>query len=327
VAAPRAKLRLLRRYAQAFEDARRRSVNESDTVMFLTKFFEEVLGYDSFAGQISKELAIKDRYCDIALKPDGRTVRVLVEAKAVFVAELKDKHIEQAANYASRAGVRWVVLTNGIDWRLYHLTFAERDGIAHDLAFTLNLPQDLAGDPVGVWNKLSLLSPSGVKAGALDAFWEKRKLLKPASILRALFTQDVLARVRRELNRVAAVRLEEQDVLNAIRDVVTKDALLEAGDLWPVRRKPRRVRPESARPKGKGTSISERVAFEVKQTSDGVRIAVKGRPDTAEVVPLARLRESIAAVAYGYTEKHIGPRARVGNKGGTLSNRLRDLLR
>ena len=33
--------------------------------MYLVKFFEEVLGFDSLKGEISKELAIKDRYCDM----------------------------------------------------------------------------------------------------------------------------------------------------------------------------------------------------------------------------------------------------------------------
>ena len=136
MATPRATLNLLRKFAQAFQDARERGANESDTVMYLVKFFEEVLGYDSLKGQISKELAIKDRYCDIALKPDG-SVRVLVEAKAASVAALLDKHIEQAGNYASRAGIRWALLTNGVEWRLYHLTFNEGEGIVHEVAFSL----------------------------------------------------------------------------------------------------------------------------------------------------------------------------------------------
>ncbi|MCX5800888.1 MAG: hypothetical protein NTX17_05815 [Candidatus Eisenbacteria bacterium] len=30
--------------------------------------------------------------------------------------------------------------------------------------------------------------------------------------------------------------------------------------------------------------------------------------------------------AYAYTDKHVGPRERVGNKGGTLGNRLRAVM-
>jgi len=34
----------------------------------------------------------------------------------------------------------------------------------------------------------------------------------------------------------------------------------------------------------------------------------------------------INKAAYAYTEKHVGPKGRVGNKGGSLSNRLRAVL-
>src|SRR5438093_8715843 len=96
-----AKLKL---FVTAFREARERGANESDMVMYLVKFFEEILGYESLKGEISKEYSIKDRYCDLALKVDG-TPRVLVECKAANVKSLAEKHIEQAGNYASRAGI------------------------------------------------------------------------------------------------------------------------------------------------------------------------------------------------------------------------------
>ena len=138
-------LNQLRKFSPAFREARDRGANESDTVMYLVKFFEEVLGYDSLKGEISKELAIKERYCDIALKIEG-TVRILVEGKAAGIKGLVDRNIEQAENYASKAGIRWVLLTNGIEWRLYHLTWAENEGITHDLAWQANLIDELESD-------------------------------------------------------------------------------------------------------------------------------------------------------------------------------------
>ena len=81
MALDKAVLNQLRKYAAAFREARDRGASESDTVMFLVKFFEEFLEFDSFKGEISKELPIKDKYCDIALKIDG-IVRILVEANS-----------------------------------------------------------------------------------------------------------------------------------------------------------------------------------------------------------------------------------------------------
>jgi len=41
-----------------------------------------------------------------------------------------------------------------------------------------------------------------------------------------------------------------------------------------------------------------------------------------------RLRRAgeLSRSAYAYAEKHVGPRERVGNKGGTLGNRLRAVM-
>jgi hypothetical protein len=64
----------------------------------------------------------------------------------------------------------------------------------------------------------------------------------------------------------------------------------------------------------------------VEKTDKGVRVMVKGQPRTEDVIPLAALKESINKAAHAYTEKHVGPKERVGNKGGSLSNRLRAVL-
>lgn len=229
----------MKRFAAAFRDARDRGANEADTVMFLVKFFEEVLGYDSLRGEISKELQIKERYCDLALKVEG-TIHYLVECKAASVKGLRDKDIEQAENYASRAGIRWVVLTNGIEWRLYHLSFAENEGITHDLAFEANLLDEIESNPEGFWAKLSLLSRGSVQKDHLEDYWAQKKALSPASVVRTLFSHEVLVRIRRELNRTAPARLELQDVFDAVRDALSKEALLAAGDISITKRRKKR---------------------------------------------------------------------------------------
>lgn len=53
---------------------------------------------------------------------------------------------------------------------------------------------------------------------------------------------------------------------------------------------------------------------------------VKGQPETEEVIPLAALKESVNKAAYRYTDKHLGPKEEIGNKGRSLSNRLRAVM-
>jgi hypothetical protein len=220
----------LLRYSQIFKEARDRSVNESDTVMFLIKMFEDVLGYDSLSGEISKEIAIKDRYCDFCIKIDGE-IEYIVEAKSSSHKTLKDKDIEQAENYASRSGINWVLLTNGFDWLLYHLVFAEQDGISHDLVFNFNLVEDTENNIDKIWSFLSLISKEGILSGEHETFLSQKKVLSPSSLIKTLVSEPVLTVMRRELNRNCEFRLDIEDIFNAIRDALSKDALMEAGDL------------------------------------------------------------------------------------------------
>jgi hypothetical protein len=160
----------LNKLADAFKAARERNENESNTVQILIKFFEEVLGYDQLAGEIPMELPVKDRFCDFAIQLGGKTdegqpkPEFLVEAKAAGVKNLIEKHIEQAYNYAARAPVNWVLLTNGVEWQLYHLSFDK--GIQPDLVFKLDFLETFVTDADLVWDTLSILATSNKNCSA-----------------------------------------------------------------------------------------------------------------------------------------------------------------
>jgi hypothetical protein len=271
----------LQRFATAFNEARDRNANESDTVMYLVKFFEDVLGYDSLKGEISKEVQVKDRYCDVALKVDG-AISILVEAKAAGVKTLAEKHIEQAENYSSRLGMKWVLLTNGIEWRLYHLTFSEGEGITHDLAFQANLIDDLDKNPDDLWNKLGMLAHSAVKKGVLEDFWGQKKVLSPAYVVRVLFHEDVLREVRRLLRKDADAMLDLEDVFKAVRDVISKEALAEAGDLGITKRRKRRRKVQRT-----DTTTGQTVTEEVEVDDDALEPVADAEspPESAVKVP------------------------------------------
>jgi len=76
---------------------------------------------------------------------------------------------------------------------------------------------------------------------------------------------------------------------------------------------------------GRSANVSEKVSFIVEKIDKGVRVMVKGQPKTEEVIPLAALKESINEAAYGEASRPC-LKEEVGNKGGSLSNRLRAVL-
>jgi hypothetical protein len=78
---------------------------------------------------------------------------------------------------------------------------------------------------------------------------------------------------------------------------------------------------------GRLANVSERVTFIVEKVDKGVKVAIKGREkETEEVIPTAKLKESVNKAAFWFTDKHLGPREEIGNKGGGLSNRLRKVM-
>jgi predicted type IV restriction endonuclease len=206
------------------------NLNEGDTVQRVIKVFEEVLGYDPMA-EITRESAIKERYCDLALKIED-TIRILVEVKAAGMV-LRERHTEQAQNYASHGNIRWVVLTNGVVWNLYHLTFGE--GIEATLAFTVDLSEGVSDKAADL---LSLLHRQAVKKGDLDDYWERRVALSPASIGRALFTEEALKFIRREIRRREGVSIDEEDLAAAIHEMLSTEARERIGPLK-IRRRPK----------------------------------------------------------------------------------------
>ncbi len=78
---------------------------------------------------------------------------------------------------------------------------------------------------------------------------------------------------------------------------------------------------------GRAANVSERVSFVVERVDKGLRVMVKGRPDTERVIPKAKLKVSINKSAYDYCDEVLRAREVIGNKGGSLSNRLRAALR
>lgn len=238
MSADKATVKKLTLYASIFKEAREKGVNESDTVMYLVHMFEDVLGYNSLHGEISKEISIKNKYCDFCTKIDGE-IEYIVEAKSAAHKALKESDIEQAENYASHANLTWVLLTNGIDWQLFHLDFGE--GITHDLVFNFNLIDEIENNNFDkVWSLLRLISKEGILNDELETYFSQKKALSPSSLIKVLVSEPVLTVIRRELNRVSEFRLDIEDVFTSIRDVLSKDALMVAGDLCYKKKKKRR---------------------------------------------------------------------------------------
>jgi hypothetical protein len=230
----------LKKFTPILIAARDDGLNEADTVQRICRFFENVLGYDPLR-DIGHEAEMKGKYVDVSIKIDDR-VRLLVEAKAAGV-RLRDKHIDQAQAYASRNNYRWVLLTNGVDWNLYHLTFEE--GIEYECAFALSLADE--GQFDDAVTKLGLLHKKSLGKGLLDEYWEKTTALGAYPIGRALFQDKTLRVIRTEIRHDTGILIDTEDLAKALHDMLSSEACEQIGPPK-VRRRHKTTRPKPAEP-------------------------------------------------------------------------------
>ncbi len=219
----------LKKYLPVFQQAFDQAMNESDTSMRISKFCEDVLGYDVF-NEISREHAVKDRNVDYAIKIDGK-VLFFIEVKQAGLA-LKEKHIEQASNYAANAGVTWVLLSNGKNWNMYHLSFDE--GIQIELAWSLDI---LEGDIKDAASKLGMLHRKNITKGELEDCFTRKKILSPKSIVQAIFHENTLRLIRAHLKNSSDIKIDEEELAEHIKTMISKETWELIGDVKIIRRR------------------------------------------------------------------------------------------
>lgn len=222
--------RQLKKFIPHLLKAKQDALNEADTVQRLVLFLTEVLGYDPLT-DITRESQIKEKYVDVAVKVDG-TIRWLIEAKAANVS-LRSRHLDQAELYAAEGNHPWVALTNGVVWRLYHLTFDE--GIEYEQVFEVDLEAteiDRAAELLGLLHRTSIIKDEHVD------YLRHRQAMDPESLAKALFSYEALSLVRRMLRRREGVLLDIEDVATAIKDLFTPEARERIGVIR-IQRRPR----------------------------------------------------------------------------------------
>lgn len=211
----------LRRYQRILETARSRDLGESDTVVIVTDFLNEVLGYAKY-DEITTEHAIRSTFCDIAIKVGGR-LQFLIEVKAIGT-DLKENHLRQAVDYASNEGAEWVLLTNGVEWQAHRVQF-ERP-IRHELVFNVDL-LDPACKPSRFVEQLFLISRESCSGGAIEKFWQQKEATSRFVLAQLLLSSPILAGVRRGLRRLSPGLKVSEDQLEALlrAEVLKRDVL------------------------------------------------------------------------------------------------------
>lgn len=222
----------IKRYQPILVAAKARDVGEADTVTIIKDMLSDIFGYDKYT-DLTSEYAIRGTYCDLATKIDG-ALQTLIEVKAIGL-DLKDQHVKQAVDYAANQGVEWVLLTNGVCWRVYRLTFAKP--IDHELVVdidfsTLNSRSEHDLELLYLWCK------EGWQRSVLGEYHTQRQALSRFFVGAMLQTSAVLEVIRRELRRVSPdVRIDIDQIKEVLLSEVIKREVIEGEKAEEARKK------------------------------------------------------------------------------------------
>lgn len=231
----------LRKLRPLLANARKKPLNEADTRNLVDKLLESVLGYE-LVKDVTAEEKVEHRAADYAVRISRKLI-FLIEIKPIQ-ARLKDNHLFQVKNYAASKGVQWCVLTNGVDYRLYHVEFSE--AVKHHLVFEINIVDDDMSDIV---EKINYLTRTSMAKNEVEKLWRRQRSLSEEGLLEALLSPRVLRAMRRHIHVESRQRVKELDIARGFRRMFSEQ-LFEAYEQVEARlhRKKRRPRRRSKMP-------------------------------------------------------------------------------
>jgi len=211
----------LKRFQPIISAAKARDANESDTSMIVTDMMAELFGYDKYS-EITKELAIRGTYCDLATKIEGK-FQMLIEVKAVGI-DLKESHIKQAVDYASNKGIEWVALTNANTWKVFKVIFSKP--IDFEMVLDIDLLSLNSKNEAHLENLFLLTKESMIKSG-LYAYHDQVQATNKFYLGALILSDAVVEAIRRELRRITPdVKVPIDDLRNVlIQDVLKREVI------------------------------------------------------------------------------------------------------
>lgn len=188
-------------------------LDESATRLMVNFFLTEVLGYEELE-DIKTEYNIRGEYADYVIQIN-RKKHIVIEVKSIQI-DLNDKHLRQSLSYAANEGIDWIILLNGRQIRLYRVLFGKP--ISYYLVFEYDLSNQL--DLKKMSKDIAVLIKKSVEKSGLDDYWKRFDALTPTSLIKILYTEDVIRAIRLRIKKVSGLNFSQFDILDALHSLV-----------------------------------------------------------------------------------------------------------
>jgi len=207
----------LKKFQTVLKNAKTKDINESDTVIIVTDMVAEIFGYDKYS-EITSEKAINKTYCDLAINIDNK-LTFLIEIKAVGL-DLKADYVRQAVNYGSNEDVDWVILTNGITWKIFKIIFGKP--ISNELIYEFDMFSLNPKNPSDI-ELLYLVSKESLGKSALEDYVLQKQTLSKFFIGQILITEPILDGIRKTIRKVfPAFKVTNDEIKEVLENDVIK---------------------------------------------------------------------------------------------------------
>jgi hypothetical protein len=248
----------LKRFQPIIAAAKARDANESDTSMIVTDIMNELFGYDKYS-EITRELAIRGTFCDLATKIDGK-FQLIIEVKAIGL-DLKEAHIKQAVDYASNKGIEWVALTNANNWKVFRVVFSKP--IDFEMVLDIDLTALSFKNESHLESLFLLTKESMIKSG-LYAYSDKIQATSKFHLGALILSDSILEAIRRELRRISPdIKVTTDDLKNILMQEVIKREVLEGDKAEDAKKKVRKAASKIVRVKKENNSQDQEASGEM----------------------------------------------------------------
>jgi len=211
----------LKRYQPIVRKLAERDISEADTVTVIKDMLSDLFGYDKYT-ELTSEQQIRGTYCDLAIQVDEK-IHYLVEVKSAGTT-LNDNHLRQVVNYGAHKGIEWVLLCNGIVWKVYRIRFGQPIDWDEVYCFDMAALSARSADDLA---KLFMLCRETITSDMLVEFHKQTQILNRYVIAELLQGDLVVACLKKEIRRLFDNLKASDDELRRllIEQVIKRDTL------------------------------------------------------------------------------------------------------
>lgn len=210
----------LKKYQPIVRKLAERDISEADTVTVIKDMLTDIFGYDKYT-ELTSEQQIRGTFCDLAIRVEGK-IHYLAEVKSAGTT-LNDNHLRQAVNYGAHQGIEWILLTNGIIWKVYRIKFGQPIDWEEVYCFDMGALSTRSADDLG---KLAMLCRESISSDALEAFHRQAQIINRYVIAELLLSDANTALLRKELRRLFDIKVTDAELkILLANDVIKRDTL------------------------------------------------------------------------------------------------------